>query len=76
MKRRDFLARTTTGVAASLLGSVWSGGYSFVNPALAADAGDAEQCLLEVLSAGWWLRRENFKRIAATGPTSDDPNDI
>ena len=47
MKRRDFLARTTTGVAASLLGPVWSGGYSFVNPALAAADGERQKATLE-----------------------------
>ncbi len=48
MKRRDFLARTATGVSASLLlESVRSDGYRFVSSALAASEGDRQKVTLE-----------------------------
>jgi len=48
MKRREFLARSATGVSASLLlGSVRSDGYRFVGSALAAGEGDRQKATLE-----------------------------
>ena len=48
MKRRDFLARTATGVSASLLlGNVRSDGYRFIGSALAAGEGDRQKATLE-----------------------------
>ena len=48
MKRREFLARTVSGVSASLLlANVRSDGYRFVASALAAGEGDRQKATLE-----------------------------
>lgn len=48
MKRRDFLARTSAGISASLLlGNVRSDGYHFIGSALAVGEGDRQKPTLE-----------------------------